>query len=159
MKQSTNHLTAQETERLCREYIDCQLSMLEEAELEYVLRMTDFESPIINDVKTIMGISKAVRFPVSTNQPQRHKTKIRRLAAAASIAVLLVGGVAVMKKSLHNDSTECIAYSAGRQVSTEKARQIAEADVQRMAQFIKTVASQRADEEAKVEKFIKTIQR
>ena len=60
MKQSTNHLTAQETERLCREYIDCQLSMLEEAELEYVLRMTDFESPSSNDVKTIMGISKAV---------------------------------------------------------------------------------------------------
>ena len=158
MKQSTNHLTAQETERLCREYIDCQLSMLEEAELEYVLRMTDFESPIINDVKTIMGISKAVRFPVSTNQPQRHKTKIRRFAAA-SIAMLLVAGVAVMKKSLNRNNTECIAYSAGRQVSTEKARQIAEADVQRMAQFIKTVASQRADEEAKVKKFIKTIQR
>ena len=37
MKQYTRHITVEEAEQLCRLYIDCQLSVLEETELEYVL--------------------------------------------------------------------------------------------------------------------------
>ena len=159
MKPSANHLSVEEAERLCHQYIDCQLSVLEEAELEYVLSETDIDSPVISDVRTLMGISKAVRFPVSGKQPHRRSTKIWGFTAAASIAVLLVGGVATMHKNLQDDGAECIAYSEGRQVSTEEARQIAEADARKMAQFIKTGASQRAEEEAKVKQFIKTTQR
>ena len=37
MKQNANHITLEEAEQLCRLYMDCQLSVLEETELEYVL--------------------------------------------------------------------------------------------------------------------------
>lgn len=37
MKEHDVKLTLQETEQLCRLYMDCQLTVLEETELQYVL--------------------------------------------------------------------------------------------------------------------------
>ena len=60
-----NHLNIQfsieEVERLCQLYIDCQLSVLEEAELEYVLRHCHFASTIINETKDLMAISRTLK--------------------------------------------------------------------------------------------------
>lgn len=51
MKDNTNILTLQDIEELCRLYLDCQLSVLEEKELEYVLINSSYNSAVIDEAK------------------------------------------------------------------------------------------------------------
>ena len=67
MKQYTRHITVEEAEQLCRLYIDCQLSVLEETELEYVLMQSGLDSPLISETRTMMGISRSVNFQMPKN--------------------------------------------------------------------------------------------
>ena len=55
MKGKDDILTLQETERLCRLYMDCRLTVLEETELEYVLGHMPYRSALIDDVRRVMG--------------------------------------------------------------------------------------------------------
>ncbi len=59
MKHPENQFTIEEVEKLCQLYMDCQLSVLEETELEYVLMQSDFDSPLINETKEIMAVLRA----------------------------------------------------------------------------------------------------
>ena len=56
MKQTTEQFTIEEAERLCQLYTDCQLSVLEETELEFVLSQAELDSPMIQDTRKLMGI-------------------------------------------------------------------------------------------------------
>lgn len=56
-------LTIEEIEALCRLYNECRLSVLEETELEYVLHCTTLSTDLINETKSLMGISRQVTFP------------------------------------------------------------------------------------------------
>ena len=47
MKEHDDILTFDETERLCRMYLECGLSVLEEAELKYLLGNVSYSSEII----------------------------------------------------------------------------------------------------------------
>lgn len=58
MKDKNIKLSVEELETLCNLYIDCKLSVLEETELYYVLLMTDIDSTLINETRTIMGIER-----------------------------------------------------------------------------------------------------
>ena len=158
MKQTTEGFTIEEAERLCQLYMDCKLSVLEETELEYVLSQTELDSPMIQDTRKLMGISRTVRFSNTVKRPSSHRLLKWALRTAACAAILL-GCVTILRNSLAADDAECIAYVEGHQVSTEQARNIAEADVARMEQFMHTVATQRTAEEAKVKQFINMIQR
>lgn len=51
------NLTYHEIEQLCQAYMDCQLSKRQEKELELVLLCSDFTSPIIAEVRALMGLS------------------------------------------------------------------------------------------------------
>lgn len=51
------NLTYHEIEQLCHAYLDCQLSKRQEKELELVLLCSDFTSPIIAEVRALMGLS------------------------------------------------------------------------------------------------------
>ena len=62
MKQNARHITIEEAEQLCRLYMDCQLSVLEETELEYVLMQSELDSPLISETRMLMGISRSVNF-------------------------------------------------------------------------------------------------
>ncbi len=42
MKHPDNQFTIKEVEKLCQLYQECQLSVLEETELEYVLMQSDY---------------------------------------------------------------------------------------------------------------------
>lgn len=55
MKEQDIKLTLQETEQLCRLYMDCRLSVLEETELQYVLGKLPYSSPCIDEVRMLMG--------------------------------------------------------------------------------------------------------
>ncbi len=158
MKQAKEQLTIEEAERLCQLYMDCQLSVLEETELEYLLSQTELDSPMIQNTKELMAISRSVRFSESV-KPQRNRRLLKwDLCTAACIAILL-GCVTFLRNSHITDDAECIVFVEGHQVNSEQALKIAEADVAKMEQFMQTVAIQRSAEEAKVKHFINTIQR
>lgn len=66
MKEHDVKLTLQETEQLCRLYMDCRLTVLEETELQYVLGRIPYSSPCIDEVRMLMGVSmppKAFKTP------------------------------------------------------------------------------------------------
>lgn len=148
MKQYTRHITVEEAEQLCRLYIDCQLSVLEEAELEYVLMQSELDSPLISETRTMMGISRSVNLQMS----KKHLFLTWGWRVAACVAIL-IGSIALLQNHITNE-TDCIAYVEGTEISGEKAKVIAEADVARMEQFMRTVETQRATEQAKVEQFM-----
>lgn len=158
MRQTMEQFTVEEVERLCLLYMDCQLSVLEETELEYVLSQTELDSPMIQDIRKLMGISRSVRISGIGKRSSSQGFIKWGLRAAACLAIL-VGSVTVLRNILATDDAVCIAFVEGHQVSTEQAHNIAEADIARMEQFMQAVATQRAAEEAKVKQFINTIQR
>lgn len=154
MKHSDNQFTIEEVERLCQLYQDCQLSILEETELEYLLMHSNFDSPIINDTKGVMAISRLFK----PKAAKLHKSVwgwVFRVAACAAIALSFF---AVYHKLCHNiQNNNCIVYVAGEKVSYEEAHRIAEADVAKMQQYMKIVNEHQAQEEAKVEQFMNQI--
>lgn len=88
MKDSNPILTLHETEELCRSYLQCQLSLLEEKELQYVLERLPYDSTIIRQAKESM-IAEGL---ISRNNRVRRKPKTRWLGwsigIAASLAIL-----------------------------------------------------------------------
>ena len=56
------YLNIDETEQLCRLYMECNLTRLEEAELQYVLEFLPYSTPIIEEVRTLMNISLSCEF-------------------------------------------------------------------------------------------------
>ena len=54
MKDKDYILTTQEVEELCRLYMECQLSVLEERELQYILEKDTYTSPVIEETKESM---------------------------------------------------------------------------------------------------------
>lgn len=148
MKQNARHFTLEEAEQLCRLYTDSQLSVLEETELEYVLMQSEMDSPLINETRTMMGISRSVN--LRTQKKHLFLTWGWRIAACVAI---LISSIALLQNHTTSE-TDCIAYVEGAEVSGERAKVIAEADVARMEQFMQTVEAQRATEQAKVEQFM-----
>ena len=71
----------------------------------------------------------------------------------AACVAILIGSIALLQNHITNE-TDCIAYVEGTEISGEKAKVSAEADVARMEQFMRTVETQRATEQAKVEQFM-----
>lgn len=88
MKLKELNLTNKELDELCRLYMDCKLSVLEEKELEYILSHTTLTSPTIDEVKALMNIQL---FPQSSILTPRKKHWNWRYTSgiAASVAVLI----------------------------------------------------------------------
>lgn len=158
MKQTLEKISIEEAERLCQLYMDCQLSVLEETELEFVLSQAEIDSLVIRETRELMGISRSVKFSSVTKHQATHILLKWGLRVAACVIILLAC-VTILRNDLFMDDVECIAFVEGHQVSTEQARNIAESDVAKMEQFMQIVATRRAAEEAKVKQFINTIQK
>lgn len=153
-----NHLNIQfsieEVERLCQLYIDCQLSVLEEAELEYVLRHCHFASTIINETKDLMAISRTLKLKAA----KQHKGFFALpLRVAACVAMALGIYITYNHLSLNHNNDNCIVYVAGEKVNSKMAHKIAEADVAKMKKFMEAVDEHQAHEKAKVEQFMNQI--
>ena len=154
MKHPDNQFTIEEVEKLCQLYMDCQLSVLEETELEYVLMQSDFDSPLINETKELMAVSRS--FKLKATKP--HKSIWSwplRLAACGTIALSAFTLFCHINFKINNDN--CIVYVEGKRTSGEEALKIAKDDVVRMQKFILTVNDQQAHEKAKVEQFMNQI--
>ena len=154
MKHTINQFSIEEVERLCQLYQDCQLSILEETELEYVLTHNDFDSQLIKDTKELMTVSRLLKLKAVRAQKSVWSWAFR---AAASVAIVLSAFTIYHNIKFNHQHDNCIVYVAGEKVSSEKAHKLAEADVAKMQKFRQTVNELNAQEESKVEKFMNQI--
>ena len=154
MKHPDNQFTIEEVEKLCQFYQECQLSVLEETELEYILMQSDIDSPLINDTKELMAVSRLCKPKAAKPQKNVGNWAFR---AAACAAIVLSSFAVYHKLWLNHKNGDCIVYVAGEKVSYEEAHKIAEADVAKMQQFMQVVNEQQTQEETKVEQFMNHI--
>lgn len=120
-------LSLQETEQLCRLYMDCRLSVLEETELQYVLGKLPYSSPCIDEVRMLMGLQISQK----ALKPTKIKTRFWRgryvVSIAASFTILLVIGISLFRNHSMNerpDDSELIyieAYSHGERLNRDEA--------------------------------------
>jgi len=154
MKHPDNQFTIEEVEKLCQLYQECQLSVLEETELEYILMHSDIDSPLINDTKELMAVSRLCKPTAAKPQKNVGNWAFR---AAACVAIVLSSFAVWHKLWLNPKNGDCIVYVAGEKASAEEAHKIAEADVAKMQQFMQVVNEQQTQEEIKVEQFMNHI--
>lgn len=154
MKQ-VNELSIKDIETLCQLYNECKLSVLEESELEYILLSTSFSSELINDTRKLMGISRQIRIEKKSQCTGR--TVYRRftywtLGVAASIGII-VGTILFKNYPTLSDDSYYIGYVEGKPVNDETARNMAKAEIVKVASFIQYIEKQKSVEQDKVRIF------
>lgn len=161
MKGYNDKLTIREIEELCNLYMDCALTSLEEAELEYVLLTADSDSEIIRETRAVMGLSRelAARTAAPANGKSGKNEKKRRRAMrrwrgavtgiAASAAILAASVIGFSSGGA--SEVEYIAYVGGRQLRGEQAREVAEAQVERYRQLERRMDLLREEQKQKLE--------
>ena len=123
MKQDTRHITIEEAEQLCRLYMDCQLSVLEETELEFVLMQSGLDSPLLSETRTLMGISRSVHLQTK----KKHLLMTWGWRAAACVAIL-IGCVALLRNHITTE-TDTIAYEESTELSIARTKDIAKSEI------------------------------
>ena len=90
-----------------------------------------------------------------TADKQRQTAKRQWLwggASAAACIAIVLGGISLLNTNRRD--TDCVVYAEGKMLVGEVAHTIAEADVAKMENFMQTIETQRASEEAKVQQFM-----
>ncbi|MBR5030576.1 MAG: hypothetical protein IKT03_01135 [Muribaculaceae bacterium] len=151
--------TIEEVEKLCQLYLDCQMSILEETELEYVLMHFDFCTPLIDETKKLMMVSHSVKFD---KKQRKRSTFLGWSMSAAACLAMILGTIAFYRQSAKNNLNGfsddfCIVYVSGKRASHDDAQKIAEADVAKMQQFMLIINEKQNQEETKVEHFMNQI--
>lgn len=149
------YLSIEETEQLCRLYMECRLTLLEEAELQYVLGLLPYSSPIIEEVRTLMNISLSCELECKKSQlriPGKKKNFIRKaLIVAASVVVLLSVGIPIYLHFKQESELYCQVFSNGQEVSRDKALAIAEGELERIDKFFEDMKSVESEQQKKIE--------
>lgn len=105
MKEQDVKLTLQETEQLCRLYMDCGLTVLEETELQYVLGKLPYSSPCIDEVRMLMGLTIPPAAIMKKKKAFDFLKNRTIVSIAASFTVLLAVGVALSFNQKFNGSS------------------------------------------------------
>ena len=126
MKEQDINLTLHELEQLCRLYMDCRLSLLEEKELEYVLRHTALTSPEIDEVRALMDVTvPAVSAVNIRKQPKRIWLWLWRPISGVAASVALIAGLISTFSGSFDSGTSpelyIAAYSCGHQLNEAEA--------------------------------------
>lgn len=159
MKENQKYLSLEETERLCRLYMECRLTLLEETGLQYILGKLNYSSPVIDEARTLMDLSlchhviKDDIFQSSNRKEHKRKRMIRYIAAAASIAVVVAGGVTLWSRTDRQEDFYCQVYENGKQVCRTTAINIAESEMQRIDLFIEKMIDIDNDIQTKLDSF------
>lgn len=157
MKEQDVKLTLQETEQLCRLYMDCKLSVLEETELQYVLGKLPYSSPCIDEVRMLIGLTVSKE----TSKSSKIKYGFWRSRSAISIAafftILLVIGIALFRNQSLKGQSMYIAYADGHKVSQEQAIRQIEADMKTAEKFLNHIEELESQEQRMVDNFINQI--
>ncbi len=160
MKEQDVKLTLQETEQLCRLYMDCKLSVLEETELQYVLGKLPYTSPCIDEVRMLMGLTISKETDKSSKIKSGFWRSRSAISIAASFTILLVIGIALFRnQSLKGQSPSeiYIAYAGGHKVSQEQAIRQVEADMKTAEEFLNHIEGLESQEQRMVNNFINQI--
>jgi len=156
MKPKELNLTIEELDELCRLYMDCKLSVLEEKELEYILSKTTLTSSSIDEVRSLAGIQPFK--PTSSNPIIKKKSSNWwfKTGIAASVAILLGIGVTVLKtdNSKSSISDSCIVYVNGQEIHGDVAMAHIESETRKAEEFISRMAELEEDEQNKIEQFM-----
>lgn len=160
MKEQEDKLTLQETEQLCRLYIDCRLSVLEETELRYFLTRADYHSPLIDEARQIMDIDSYISDKSFTKSGTSRKLISRKwqiyIGIAASIALVISIGFSFRQFSSHRSSAPqsyCIAYVDGHRLSDDEARLRIEAEKNSVDEFIKEMTELEVRQQDMIDNF------
>lgn len=130
MKENGVNLTLQETEQLCRLYMECRLTVLEETELQYVLGKLPYSSPCIDEVRMLMGIPGLRDVKVSSKRRFGRFNRKLAIGIAASIALLFAVGFSIFHNvheasepfiSNEDDCVYIAAYSHGKRLNGDEA--------------------------------------
>jgi len=156
MKTDELLLTVDELDELCRLYMDCKLSVLEEKELEYVLSKTTLTSSSIEEVRSLAGIQA---FKPTLSKPiiqKKFSNWWLKTGIAASVAILLSIGVAVLKtdNSKSSVSDSCIVYVNGQEIHGDVAMTHIESETRKAEEFINRMAELEEEEQNKIEQFM-----
>ncbi len=161
MKEHDVKLTLQETEQLCRLYMDCRLTVLEETELQYLLGKMPYSSPSIDEVRMLMGVSIQMKDKEFSKKRFTWFNRKIGIGIAASVTMLLAVGVALFNSRTVNDNYSAgvyIAYANGQEVSQELSVQQVKSDMEQADEFLKHIAKLEAQEQEQVENFINQIE-
>lgn len=154
MKEHDIKLTLQETEQLCRLYMDCKLSVLEETELQYVLGKLPYSSPCIDEVRMLMGRSlKRSKIRKSVSSPYLRRILTLTIGMAASIA-LLIGFFGYDPESHNTPDNYIIAYENGHRLSRHQAEAAVEASIEKAQALMNSARAFQQAEIAKQEYLI-----
>ena len=149
------YLSIDETEQLCRLYMECNLTRLEEAELQYVLEFLPYSTPIIEEVRTLMNISLSCEFEKQESlfsKSDKKKNLIRKfLLVAASVVIILSVCIPVYFHFKQESELYCQVFSNGQEVSRDKALAIAEGELERIDQFFENMKSIESEQQKKIE--------
>ena len=119
MKDKDKELSVEDLERLCNLYIECKLSVLEEAELYYVLLKTDKDSALINETRNIMRIERKVANSQAMNI--RKKSLYKRFVfygvAAVVIAVITITVCIFQFKGITTEKTPLLTHEVCKKIS------------------------------------------
>ncbi len=161
MKDQDVKLTLQEAEQLCRLYMDCRLTVLEETELQYVLGKLPYSSPCIDEARMLMGLTILKENGASKKRHGFLNSRIV-IGIAASVAILFAVGIALFNSQAMNEQISSgfyVVYANGHAVSAEQAARHVKSDMKRADDFLDHIAEQKAQEREKVENFINQISR
>lgn len=125
MKELDHILTLQETEQLCRLYMECRLSVLEEAELEYILGKLPYSSPVIDDARTLMAVG-TMALGGGKKRGLRMRTVARWVSGVAAAAALVFAVslfIGHPSEGMQDPGTAVMAYESGRRLDAEEAEQ------------------------------------
>ncbi|MDE6792700.1 MAG: hypothetical protein K2J48_06430 [Muribaculaceae bacterium] len=160
MKAQEDKLTLQETEELCRLYMDCKLSVFEETELGYFLTQVDYHTPLIDEVRRLMAVDAYISDKVFTKTDNPGKGLFKKwrfpLSAAASIAVIFSICLMFLQNYstlANSDQSYYVAYVEGKRLSGESARLKVEAEKKSVDDFIKEMSALEAHEQQMIDKF------
>lgn len=148
-KEPETTLTLQETEQLCRLYMECRLSVLEETELRYVLQKLPYTSPCIDDARLLMGITLTAASEVKARP--RRRMMWAAAAAAACVAVLFSA------KTFFTPAPEeykCVAYIHGRMYTGERAEAELRKNLAATEAFIQRIEAVTAERNERIEYFL-----
>ena len=152
------YLSVEETEQLCRLYMECGLTRLEEVELQYVLGILPYSTPVIDEARVLMNISLSSQAgqnegtSVKTEGKKKNITR-RILMIAASIVLILSVGIPVFLHFRRHSDFYCQVFTNGKEVSRDKAIVIAEGELERIDRFFENMQTIESEQQQKTESF------
>lgn len=146
MKEHDDKLTLQETEQLCRLYMDCRLTVLEETELEYLLGKLPYSSPIIDETRMLMGIAAKPKQIHKISHPKKWRRIVSLAVGMAASIALFIGVFFSLQDNPQSPDCYIIAYENGHRLSQQQAEAAVEASIEKAEALMKNAeAVERAE--------------